>query len=130
MTVKVHNYTVDARDAYAQSLWWTQVVGWQQDPEDPNEPEHTHCWIGPGDGTPGLLFVTVPEDKTLKNRAHLDVKPTERTRDQEVEWLVSIGATVVADHRRPDGRGFVQMADPEGNEFCVERGVAEVTAPS
>jgi hypothetical protein len=63
MTVKIHNYTVDARNAYPQSLWWTQVVGWQQDPDDPNEPEHAYCWIGPGDGTPGLLFVTVPEGK-------------------------------------------------------------------
>lgn len=125
MTVKIHNITVDAHDAYAQSLWWTQVVGWQQDPDDPNEPDHTHCWIGPGDGSPGLLFINVPESKERKNRIHLDVQPTDRTRDEEVERLRGLGAAVVADHRQPDGRGFVVMADPEGNEFCVERSAAE-----
>jgi predicted enzyme related to lactoylglutathione lyase len=125
MTVKIHNVTVDAHNAYAQSLWWTQVIGWAQDANDPNEPEHTHCWIGPGDGSPGLLFVNVPEGKTIKNRVHFDVQPTDHTRDEEVERLVGIGASVVDDHRQPDGRGFVVMADPEGNEFCVERSAAE-----
>jgi len=38
MTVKIHNVTVDAGNAYAQSVWWTQVVGWEPDPDDPNEP--------------------------------------------------------------------------------------------
>lgn len=125
MTFKIHNVTVDARNAYAQSLWWTQVTGWEQDPDDPNEPEHTHCWIGAGDGSAGLLFVNVPEGKTVKNRVHFDVQPTDRTRDEEVERLVGVGASVVDDHRQPDGRGFVVMADPEGNEFCVERSAAE-----
>lgn len=125
MTVKIHNVTVDAHNAYAQSIWWTQVVGWKPDPNDPNEPDHTHCWIGPGDGSPGLLFINVPEAKTLKNRVHLDVQPTDGTRDEEVQRLLGLGATIAADHRLPDGRGFVVMADPEGNEFCVERSAAE-----
>ena len=128
MTVKIHNMTVDAHNAYAQSIWWTQVVGWQPDPNDPNEPDHTHCWIGAGDGSPGLLFINVPEAKTLKNRMHFDVQPTDGTRDEEVERLVGLGASIAADHRQPDGRGFVVMADPEGNEFCVERSVAERAA--
>ncbi len=125
MTVKINKVTVDAQDAYAQSLWWTQVTGWQPDPNDPNEPDHQECWIGPGDGSPGLLFINVPEPKSLKNRVHFDVQPVSRTRDEEVEYLVSLGATVVADHRQPDGRGWVVMADPEGNEFCVERSAQE-----
>ena len=125
MTVKIHNVTVDAHNAYQQSIWWTQVVGWKEDPQDPNEPDHTHCWIGPGDGSPGLLFINVPESKTLKNRMHLDVQPIDGTRDEEVERLLGLGATIFADHRQPDGRGFVVMSDPEGNEFCVERSAAE-----
>lgn len=67
----------------------------------------------------------LPESKTLKNRVHLDVQPTDGTRDEEVERLISIGASMVADHRQPDGSGFVVLADPEGNEFCVERCAAE-----
>jgi predicted enzyme related to lactoylglutathione lyase len=128
MTVKIHNMTVDARDSYAQSLWWTQVTGWQPNPDDANEPQHQQNWIGPGDGQPGLLFINVPESKTLKNRIHFDVQPVDHTRDEEVERLVGIGASIVGDHREPDGRGWVVMADPEGNEFCVERSVAERTA--
>jgi hypothetical protein len=125
MTVKIHNITVDARDAYAQSLWWTRVTDWQEAPDDPNLPEHTHCWIGPGPGQTGLLFINVPEGKSVKNRIHFDVQPVDRTRDEEVEWLTRIGASIVDDHRQPDGKGWVVMADPEGNEFCVERSQAE-----
>jgi predicted enzyme related to lactoylglutathione lyase len=51
--------------------------------------------------------------------------PTDRTRDEEVERLLGIGATLVADHRRPDGQGWVVLADPEGNEFCVLRSRVE-----
>jgi predicted enzyme related to lactoylglutathione lyase len=70
----------------------------------------------------------VPESKTVKNRVHLDLMPTDRTRDEEVERLLGIGATLVADHRRPDGLGWVVLADPEGNEFCIERSAAERAA--
>jgi hypothetical protein len=35
---------------------------------------------------------------------------------------------VVGDRRRPDGTGWVTMADPEGNEFCVERSDLERSA--
>jgi len=76
-------------------------------------------------GNIGVLFEQVPDEKVVKNRVHIDVWPTDRTRDEMVDHLVRMGATVVADHRRPDGTGWVMMADPEGNEFCVERGAAE-----
>ena len=72
-----------------------------------------------------LLFQQVPQPKQVKNRVHLDLQPTERSRDEEVDRLRSEGAAVVADRRNPDGTGWVVMADPEGNEFCVERSVAE-----
>nr|BFE60664.1 hypothetical protein GCM10020063_051900 [Dactylosporangium thailandense] len=48
--------------------------------------------------------------------------PLERTRDEEVERALALGATVHEDHRGPEDRGWVTMRDPEGNEFCVERG--------
>lgn len=51
--------------------------------------------------------------------------PTDRTRAEEVERLVGIGTIVHADHRKPDGTGWVTMADPEGNLFCVERSATE-----
>ncbi|MCC3764240.1 VOC family protein [Glycomyces sp. TRM65418] len=124
MTATIGQVTFDCQDPYALSLFWTEVTGYTEDPDDPNAPEHTENFIGPDGGHPGLLFIRVPEPKTVKNRLHLDLVP-ETTRDEEVERLIGLGATLVDDHRRPDGSGWVVLADPEGNEFCVERSKAE-----
>ena len=72
-----------------------------------------------------LLFVETGDVKQGKNRVHLDLVPTDRTRDEEVARVIGLGAVEVADRRRPDGRGWVVLADPEGNEFCVLRSDAE-----
>lgn len=77
-----------------------------------------------------LLFIHVPEGKSVKNRVHLDIAPLEDTRDQEVERLTALGARAIADHRTPEGRGWIVMADPEDNEFFVETGIAERAALS
>jgi hypothetical protein len=66
------------------------------------------------------VFVTVPEPKVVKNRVHLDVLPVARDQDREVERLLRLGATIVDDRRELTPRGWVVLADPEGNEFCVE----------
>jgi hypothetical protein len=65
-----------------------------------------------------------------KHRIHFDLRPNAGTRDQEVERLVGLGATVVADRSdiHGPGIGWVTMADPEGNEFCVLRSEAEIQA--
>ena len=81
----------------------------------------------PHDGT-GLLFIPVPEGKTAKNRVHLDLQPQDQTRDEAVARAVQLGASVLADHRTPEGLGWVVLSDPEGNEFCIERSKAEVPA--
>ena len=130
MTSRISHTTVDAGDACAQSIWWADVLGWSEDPGDPNEPGDEECMIFSADGRSRLLFIEVPEGKAVKNRLHLDLRPTGGdTRDQEVERLIGRGATQVADHRRPDGSGWVTLADPEGNEFCILRGDAEVADP-
>ena len=132
MTAYIRHITVDCADPYLLSRFWSEVTGYREDPADPNLPGHTEALILAPDGGPGLLFVTVPETKAAKNRVHLDVAPSSRTRDEEVAHLREVGATVVDDRRLPDGRGWVVLADPEGNEFCVERGAAEraATAPT
>jgi hypothetical protein len=60
----------------------------------------------------------------VKNRLHLDLVPA-TARDVEVERVVALGGTLVDDRRRPDGSGWVVLADPEGNELCVERSATE-----
>ncbi len=78
---------------------------------------------------PLLHFNQVPEPKTIKNRLHLCLRP-KTTREEEVERLLNVGATLVDDRRESDGAGWAVLADPEGNEFCVLRGEADRAAMS
>lgn len=119
MTSRISHTSVDARDAYAQSVWWAQVLDWTEDPDDPNLPEHEECLILSRDRSQLLLFIRVPDDKVVKNRLHLDLRPVDGTREREVERLIALGATQLGDFRRPDSSGWITLADPEGNEFCV-----------
>ena len=128
MTARPRNITFDCADPYTQVRFWSRVTGYQDDPDNPNEPGDPEGYLPGPDGQPGLLFIPVPEAKTVKNRVHLDLMPDDRTRDEEVQRLLGIGAALVADHRKPDGGGWVVLADPEGNEFCIERSAAERAA--
>ncbi|KDN81888.1 hypothetical protein KCH_63270 [Kitasatospora cheerisanensis KCTC 2395] len=111
--------TIDSLDPYALGSFWAEALGQPlHDDDHPGDPEALI------EGA-GLLFVTVPEAKTGKNRLHFDLQPQDRTRDEEVTRLLGIGAVLVDDRRREDGTGWVVLADIEGNEFCVERSKAE-----
>jgi predicted enzyme related to lactoylglutathione lyase len=102
---------VDARDPGALGQWWREALGWVVVNDDPEEFE-----IRPAeDRLPGLLFVRVPEEKTTKNRLHLDFRPDDR--DAEVQRLLALGATR-ADIAQGE-QSWIVLADPEGNEFCV-----------
>ncbi len=63
MTSRISHTSVDARDAYAQSVFWSQVLGFTEDPDDPNEPGHQECLITSRDLSQILLFITDPDDK-------------------------------------------------------------------
>ena len=128
MTARIRNITFDCSDPYALAGFWSQVTGFPEDPDNGNEPDDPEALLVAPDGQLNLLFIAVPEGKTVKNRVHLDVMPTDRTRDEEVDRLIALGATLVDDRRRPDGTGWAVLADPEGNEFCVERSAAERAA--
>jgi hypothetical protein len=77
-----------------------------------------------------LLFIEVPDTKQVKNRVHFDLRPRERTRDEELAWLLGHGASEVLDTRGTwgPGSGWVVLADPEGNEFCILRSEREQLA--
>lgn len=120
----MHSVTFDCRDPWALAGFWAEVVdGRIGDGEAPGDPEVSVV----SDGVE-LLFIVVPEGKTVKNRLHLDLRPRDRRRDEEVERLLALGASAVDDRRTPDGKGWVVMTDPEGNEFCVVRSAAERAA--
>lgn len=122
MQMHIHNITFDCADARQLATFWSRLTGWNAYYDD--DPEVVVAPHFPHSGT-GLLFIPVPEGKTAKNRVHLDLSPEDETRDEAVARAVTLGATVLADHRKPDGTGWAVLGDPEGNEFCVERGVAE-----
>jgi predicted enzyme related to lactoylglutathione lyase len=128
VTALISHTTFDATDAYAQSVFWSQVLGFAHDPENPDRPGDEECMIFSPDRSQRILFIEVPEQKQVKNRIHLDLVPASGTRDEELARLPGLGATVVDDLRRPEGPGWVVLADPEGNEFCILRSEAERTA--
>jgi glyoxalase superfamily protein len=124
VTALIRHITVDCADAYVLAGFWSEVTGYPRHPDDkPEDP--AALLIAPDGEGPGLLFVNVPEGKAGKNRLHLDLQPTDRKRDEEVDRLIGLGAKLVADHRKGDGTGWAVLADPEGNEFCVERSLSE-----
>ncbi len=111
MSLEWEQTSVDARDPVLLGRWWQQALGWVVVDESPEVFE-----IRPAPAQlPGLLFVRVPEEKTVKNRLHFDFRPDDR--DREVDRLLALGA-----ERVDIGQGeqtWVVLADPEGNEFCV-----------
>ena len=111
MALEWEQVIVDAADPSSLGRWWAAALGWVAVNDDPEEFE-----IRPApERVPGILFVRVPEPKTLKNRLHLDFRPDDR--DAAVERLLGLGAT-----RADIGQGeqsWIVLRDPEGNEFCV-----------
>ena len=80
MTTRISHTSVDTHNAYEQSVWWCQVLGFAGDPQDPNRPGDEECMIFSTDGRTRVLFIEVADDKVVKNRVHLDLSPTDRTR--------------------------------------------------
>lgn len=117
MTSGFTELVIDCRDPQALAEFWAAVLDYRI-----TESSDDEGWveISGGEGTgPTLVFGTVPEDKVVKNRLHIDVSPRDRDQDAEVERILALGA------RHIDiGQGeqtWVVLADPEGNEFCVLR---------
>jgi len=116
VTSLVESLTIDCRAPGALAAFWCAALGYELDGVDDEG-----AWIlDPSGRGWQLLFLVVPEGKTVKNRLHLDLSPPS-TMGEEVERLQSVGATAI---RRVDEGGsfWTVMADPEGNEFCVLRG--------
>ncbi|GAA1237853.1 hypothetical protein GCM10009633_08600 [Janibacter melonis] len=129
MTLAWYTLVVDATDIASLSRWWAQTLDWHVVYEDEHEvaisadPEEEECPVEDLDAwlaqRPSLVFVPVPEAKTVKNRLHIDLAPhLSQDRDAEIAALVERGATQVDVGQTGDVTWTV-LADPEGNEFCV-----------
>jgi predicted enzyme related to lactoylglutathione lyase len=107
-----YTVVVDAANPALKARFWAAVLDYQIVFEQPDE-----VVIAKDRETyPGIIFVPVPEPKTVKNRLHIDLNPDNQ--EAEVARLLGLGAKRV-DVGQNDEVTWVVMADPEGNEFCV-----------
>ena len=117
MPSEIDTITFDAHDPRRVADFWCEALGYRVSAVHEGwgiEVRHPAA----ADRLP-LLFLIVPEGKTVKNRVHLDIRPP-ATKREEAERLAAVGATIV---REDDG--WIVLQDPEGNEFCVLDGPAD-----
>jgi hypothetical protein len=138
--------TFDCADPAGLATFWAETLGYRvQDPPAGFEsweqamaamgvpPEHRNdasAVVDPEGSGPRLFFQRVPEGKQAKNRVHLDVRAAPGVEgdarmaalEAAAEQLVAHGATRLGRHEPepPLGAGHIVMADPEGNEFCLD----------
>ncbi|MFC4603491.1 VOC family protein [Rhodococcus kronopolitis] len=133
--------TVDSNDPHTLAKWWAAALGWEVEPsdedfirglvaaghareEDTTEFEGVLVWRAGAaisdpehPERPRVLFQSVPEPKTVKNRMHLDLRVGD-DKQAVADRLAAAGATEL--HRGEQGPyWWITMTDPEGNEFCV-----------
>ena len=116
MTSKFTELCIDCAEPKRLAEFWSQVLDYKIDDDDDDDEVEIK---GPAGSGPTILFIKVPEAKTVKNRLHIDVNAFDRSQDEEVERIIGLGA-----QRVDIGQGeqtWVVLADPEGNEFCVLR---------
>lgn len=127
MSLRWYTIVVDCKDVAAQGRWWAEVLDWRIVYEAEDEvvivPPHAldeSRQIPLGEQGPGLVFVPVPEGKTVKNRLHIDLAPgPDDDQAAEVARLESLGARRINVGQDDEAVSWVVLADPEGNEFCV-----------
>lgn len=111
MVAFVKSVTFDCSSALLLATFWAEALGSNVDEDSTDE----RAWVEPaGWGGPNLWFRQVPEGKVAKNRQHFDLRAVGPV-SAEVDRLVALGARLLAQ----DG-DLIVLADPEGNEFCVE----------
>jgi hypothetical protein len=119
MSLRFQAVCVDSTDPAPVAAFWEATLGWRRTFDEPDEIVLEPPAGSAEDGVaPDLLFLRVPERKTVKNRLHIDLRPDDQS--AEVDRLVGLGARRVDVGQSADVT-WVVLADPDGNEFCVLR---------
>ena len=119
MSLRMQCVCIDAQEPASLASFWESVLGWRRTFEDADQIALEPPAGSAEDGiVPDLLFLRVPEEKRVKNRLHIDLRPDDQP--AEVERLEALGAVRV-DVGQTAEDTWVVLADPEGNEFCVLR---------
>jgi predicted enzyme related to lactoylglutathione lyase len=114
MASRLYHLTIDSHDPASLARFWATALGQRVLLDTPDE-----VIVGANEyAYPGLCFVRVPGRKTVKNRLHIDLVSDDMA--AEAGRLIALGARP-ADVGQPRDGGWVVLADPEGNEFCVLR---------
>jgi Glyoxalase-like domain len=135
MTAVALQVTMDCSDPRQMAAFWSKALGYVIEFDDP-----ANAWgavVDPGSKGPRLVFQRVPEPKAVKNRTHLDLQVGQTRLADELTRLTGLGARVLRNLALdPDAdvlheatetynvapvqwRRFM-LADPEGNEFCLQ----------
>ena len=110
---------IDSTDPASLAAWWAELLGWRITSEEDDEVALEPPVGTPADGvSPDILFLRVPEAKTVKDRIHIDLRPENQA--AEVARAEAMGARRV-DVGQGTDKTWVVFADPEGNEFCILR---------
>jgi predicted enzyme related to lactoylglutathione lyase len=124
VTVQITTVTFDCADPMRLASFWAAALGSELAPGSDPDGARVQDPAGVSDG---LYFQPVPEAKAVKNRVHIDLRPS-GSMAAEVARLQELGATIVG--RVDEGGSFwTVMQDPEGNELCVLRGPEDGWAP-
>jgi hypothetical protein len=119
MDLRIQALSIDSTEPRAIAPFWEAALGWRRTYDDGNEIVLESPAGSPQDGVaPDILFLKVPEAKSVKNRLHLDLRPADQA--AEVARLEVLGARRVDVGQGPEST-WVVLADPDGNEFCVLR---------
>ena len=111
--MQLKTVTFDAADPARLAAFWAEATG--------RKIEHStesFAMLAADETNVRMLFLKVPEQKTTKNRVHVDFGVPDR--EAEVARLVGLGATRHDTHTQW-GIEWTVMTDPEGNEFCVAK---------
>jgi hypothetical protein len=115
--IRIQCVVIDCAEPHELARFWAAALGWRVTFSSDAE-----CALEPPEGSPesdvspDLVFVRVADEKVVKNRLHLDLRPDDQ--DAQVERLLAMGATR-AEIGQTGEEPWVVLADPEGNEFCV-----------
>ena len=120
--------TFDCAAPLTVATFWAAALGYELDYDPDDTEDDGVALVDPSGRSRGMYFQSVPEPKTVKNRMHLDVRPT-GSMAEEVDRLQGLGATVRG-YIEEGGSFWTQMRDPEGNEFCLVRRHVSSEAPA
>ncbi len=121
MACRITELVLDARDPDLLARFWCEVLGYVElDRTDDGDIEIGPADAGAGGPLPTLVLNRTDKPKTVQLRLHIDVNPTDRDQDAELERLLAAGARP-ADVGQTGNESWHVLADPEGNEFCLLR---------